>query len=138
MRGNTWKAGVSCEEKIILLKPQTFMNLSWKAVIQIMNFYKIKKGELVIISDDKDMGFWKIRFREKWSAWGHNWLKSIIQHIWEDFKRIKIWVWSNVNYETSDWVLSKFQKEEFEKLNEIFQNVEELLQKYYFDKGYPS
>lgn len=132
-RENDWKAGESFE-KIILSKPQTFMNLSWESVTQILNFYKIKKENLIIISDDISMEFSKIRFREKWSAWGHNWLKNIIQHIWEEFKRIKIWVWNNFNYETSDWVLSKFQKEELEKLNEVFQNVEKLLQKYYFDE----
>jgi aminoacyl-tRNA hydrolase len=133
IKGDAWKAGGSYKEKIILSKPQTFMNLSWEAVIQILNFYKIKKEDLIIISDDISMEFSKIRFREKWSAWWHNWLKSIIEHIWEEFKRIKVWVWNNSNYETSDWVLSKFQKKELEKLNEVFQNVEKLLQKYYFE-----
>jgi PTH1 family peptidyl-tRNA hydrolase len=110
-------------EKVVLVKPQTFMNLSWESVGQFINFYKLNKEDLIIISDDKDMEFWKVRFRKKWSAGGHNWLKSIIQHIWEEFKRIKIWIWSNTNYKTYDWVLSKFKKEELEKLNEIFENI---------------
>lgn len=114
-------------EKIILAKPQTFMNLSWEALIQILNFFKIEKKGIIIISDDKDMDFWKIRFREKWSSGWHNWLKSIEKHIWNDYKRLKIWVWKNEKYETSDWVLSKFTEEEFKKLDEIFEKVKILL-----------
>jgi PTH1 family peptidyl-tRNA hydrolase len=74
------------------------------------------------------MDFWKIRFREKWSAWGHNWVKDIIKHFWENFKRLKIWIWYNKNYEVSDWVLSKFNDCELDKLeDEIFPKTYELL-----------
>jgi peptidyl-tRNA hydrolase len=66
------------------------------------------------------MDFWKIRFREKWSAWWHNWIKHINKLIWEEYKRIKIWVWYNERYEMSDWVLSKFKAEETNKLDDIF------------------
>jgi PTH1 family peptidyl-tRNA hydrolase len=111
----------------LLVKPTTFMNLSWEALIEITNFYKIDKKDIIVISDDKDMEFWKIRFRETWSAWWHNGLKSIIKHFWENFKRIKIWVWNNKNYETSDWVLSKFSDEELKKLEEVFEKSLKLL-----------
>lgn len=114
-------------KKILLVKPTTFMNLSWEALIEITNFYKIDKKDIIVISDDKDMEFWKIRFRETWSAWWHNGLKSIIKHFWENFKRIKIWVWNNKNYETSDWVLSKFSDEELKKLEEVFEKSLKLL-----------
>ena len=74
------------------------------------------------------MEFWKIRFRESWSAWWHNWIKDIIRYFKEDFKRIKVWIWFNPKFEVSNWVLSKFSEEElidFER--EIFEKVEDLL-----------
>lgn len=115
-------------EKSILLKPSTYMNLSWESIRKIMDFYKINIDDIIIIYDDLSMGFWKIRFRDKWSAWWHNWVKSIIQHIWEKFKRLKIWIWFNNNFEVSDWVLSKFKNEELEELdNSIFENTYILL-----------
>lgn len=105
-------------EKIILLKPQTFMNLSWESVLKIMSFYKLKKEDIIVIFDDISLDFWKVRFREKWSAWWQNWVKNIINHIWEDFKRIKIWIGQDARYDLSDWVLSKFSENELKELNE--------------------
>jgi len=115
-------------EKTILLKPQTYMNLSWESVKKIVDFYKISLDDIIVIYDDKDMEFWKIRFREKGSAWGHNWVKDIIKYFWDKFKRVKIWIWFNPNYEVSDWVLSKFTDKELDKLeNEVFGEVYDLL-----------
>ena len=115
-------------EKSILLKPQTYMNLSWESLIKIINFYKIELENIIIIYDDLSLEFWKNRFREKWTAWGHNWIKDIIKHLWEDFKRIKVWIWFNDNYEVSDWVLSKFNDDEIDKLeSEIFDKAYDLL-----------
>jgi len=115
-------------EKTILLKPQTYMNLSWESIRKIVNFYKIDIENIIVIYDDMSMDFWKLRFREKWSAWGHNWVKDIIKHFWDNFKRIKIWIWFNTNYEVSDWVLSKFSNEELDQLeNNVFKNAEILL-----------
>lgn len=117
-------------EKILLIKPLTFMNLSWESVIKIMNFYKIEKKDIIVIFDDVSLDFWKIRFRQSWSSWGQNWIKSIIANIWEDFKRIKIWIWKDVKFDLTDWVLSSFNDEEIKKLNkEIFLWVYELLLK---------
>ena len=110
---STWSLS---SEKVVLLKPQTFMNLSWESVRKIVDFYKLS------------MEFWKIRFRESWSAWWHNWIKDIIRYFKEDFKRIKVWIWFNPKFEVSNWVLSKFSEEElidFER--EIFEKVEDLL-----------
>jgi PTH1 family peptidyl-tRNA hydrolase len=73
------------------------------------------------------MEFWKVRLRESGSSGWHNWLKSIIKHFWEDFRKIKIWVWSNEKYNTADWVLWKFTKEELEQLSKIFEKVEGML-----------
>lgn len=115
-------------EKTILLKPQTFMNLSWESIRKIVDFYKINLDDIIIIYDDISMDFWKIRFRSSWSAGWHNWIKSIISHFWENFKRIKIWIWTNSNFETSDWVLSKFTQKEIDEFeNNIFEEVLEKL-----------
>lgn len=120
------------QEKIILLKPQTYMNLSWESVLKIMSFYKIDKKDLIVIFDDISLEFWKIRFRESGSAWGQNWVKNIILHLWEDFKRIKIWIGQDKRYDLSDWVLSKFSIEELKTLNEkIFKEALEMLEKNY-------
>lgn len=122
-------------EKIILVKPTTFMNLSGEAVVKIMNFYKIEKSNILVISDDIDMDFGKIRYREKWSHGGQNWLRDIITKIGDDnFARIKIWIWRHPQIPVSDWVLSRFQKEELENLEkhifaEVLTKVEEFLWK---------
>lgn len=115
-------------DKVLLLKPQTFMNLSWESIIKLVNFYKIDIDDIIVVYDDLSMDFSKIRFREKWSAWWHNWVKDIIKHFWDNFKRIKIGIGFNSNYEVSDWVLSKFKDEEISEFNkDIFSQVELLL-----------
>lgn len=115
-------------EKTILLKPQTYMNLSGESIRKIFDFYKLNIEDIIIIYDDLSLDFWKLRFRDKWSAWGHNGIKSIINHFNNDFKRIKIGIWFNSNYEVSDWVLSKFKNEEIEELEDnIYKETEKLL-----------
>jgi len=103
-------------EKITLLKPQTFMNLSGESIKKIVDFYKFSSKDFVVIYDDFSMDFWKIRSRDTGSSGWHNWIKNIIKYFWKDFKRIKIWVWFNEQYDVSDWVLSKFKKEESDEL----------------------
>lgn len=115
-------------EKAILLKPQTYMNLSWESIRKIVDFYKIDLDDIIIIYDDMSLEFSKIRFRDKWSAWGHNGIKDIIKHFWDAFKRIKVGVWLNDRYEVSDWVLSKFSEEELIQLeSNTFKGIEEML-----------
>lgn len=115
-------------EKTILLKPQTFMNLSWESVKKIFDFYKIDKKDLIVIFDDLSMDFWKIRFREKGSAWGHNGIKDIIKYFGDEFDRIKVWIWFNSSFEVSDWVLSKFRDEEIDGLKDsVYKNIYDLL-----------
>jgi len=115
-------------EKTILLKPQTFMNLSWESIKKIVDFYKIYLEDFIVIYDDKDMEFWKIRFRETGSAWGHNWIKSMISHFWKDFKRIKIWIWYDTKYDVSDWVLWKFDSTDLIDLDwEIYEKTLDIL-----------
>lgn len=118
-------------EKIVLIKPMTYMNLSWESLKSIWDFYKIDfENDIIVIYDDISMDFGKIRFRNSWSSWWHNGIKSIT---WifgtEKFKRIKIGVWIDTKYEVSDWVLSKFNKNELENLHQnIFSETLKLLE----------
>jgi peptidyl-tRNA hydrolase, PTH1 family len=106
-----------------IIKPLTFMNLSGDAVASIVNYYKLDpKKDILVISDDLDMEFAKVRYREKWSHGGQNGLRDIIAKLGTDeFTRIKIGIGRHEKYEVSDWVLSKFSKEEMKKLEELFE-----------------
>jgi PTH1 family peptidyl-tRNA hydrolase len=111
-------------EKVFLVKPQTYMNLSGESLSKICNFYKLTAEDFVVIYDDISMDFWKVRSRDTWSAGWHNGVKSIIQYFKTDWSRIKVWVGMNDTYGVSDWVLSKFTADELIDLdNEIYDNI---------------
>ncbi|MCP4522658.1 MAG: aminoacyl-tRNA hydrolase [Candidatus Gracilibacteria bacterium] len=115
-------------EKTLLLKPQTFMNLSGESIRKVVDFYKIDIEDIIVIYDDMSMDFGKVRFRDKGSAGGHNGIKDIIKHFGLDFKRIKVGVGFNPHYEVSDWVLSKFTEEELIDIdNEVYKSTEKIL-----------
>lgn len=117
-------------EKTLLIKPQTFMNLSGEPLSKICNFYKLSAEDIIVIYDDISMDFGKIRLRNTGSAGWHNGVKSIIQYFKNDWVRIKVWVGMNDNYEVSDWVLSKFTADELIDIdNEIYDTIELELKK---------
>ncbi len=117
-------------EKTLLVKPQTFMNLSWESVMKLCNYYKLIHEDIIVIYDDISMEFWKVRVRETWSAGWHNGVKSIIQYMKSDWMRIKVWVWFNEKYSVSDWVLSKFTAEQLIDIdNEIYDTISDQLKK---------
>ena len=124
--------GVFSGEKIFLLKPLTFMNLSWNSVQKFLHFYKIPATEILVISDDIDMEFWKIRLKNNGSHGGQNGLRDIIVKLGtSDFARLKIGIWRHENISVSDWVLSKFSEEEKKKLeSEIFPNTLEKIENF--------
>lgn len=100
-------------EDVILLKPQTFMNLSGEAVRQIMDFYKIDLDDILVIYDDMDMPVGKLRLRESGSAGGHNGIKNIILHTGsQKFKRIRIGIGRHPQMKVVDYVLSRFMQDE--------------------------
>jgi len=110
------------------------MNLSGESVIALVNFYKIPREDILVLSDDIDMDFGKIRLRDKGSSGGQNGLKSITEHLGTDeFSRLKIGIGRDGRYNVADWVLSKFSDEEIKILREeIFidacENVDKWLQ----------
>lgn len=103
-------------EKVILLKPQTYMNLSGEAVGECVRFYNIDIEDICVLVDDLDLPVGKIRLRYKGSSGGQNGLKNIIAHLkTQDFKRIRIGIGHDRIIETKDYVLGKISKED-EKL----------------------
>lgn len=119
-------------EKVILLKPQTFMNLSGDSIIQILNFYKIhSESEMLVIYDDMSLPVGKLRIRRKGSAGGHNGIKSIISHVGENFLRVKVGIGKNIEKDkTIDFVLGNFFKEEEKAIEDSLLNIFELVVKY--------
>ena len=94
--------------KILVMKPQTYMNLSGEAVGEAARFYKVPADRVVVISDDVSLPVGKLRIRKSGSAGGHNGLKNIIQHLGTDqFPRIKVGVGSpkQAGYDVVDWVI---------------------------------
>lgn len=106
------------DEKVILFKPQTYMNLSGDAIYEVMKFYKIKPEDIVVIYDDIDLNIGEIRIRKKGSSGGHNGIKSIIYRLnTEEFPRIRIGTGIPENKEQMiDYVISKVSEEEYKEL----------------------
>ncbi len=106
-------------EEVILLKPLSYMNLSGEVVSKYLSYFKIKVEDMLVINDDLDLDFGKIRLRENGSSGGHNGLKNIALNIkTEDFKRVKFGISNNKNMDTKDYVLGSFSKEEKEILED--------------------
>jgi peptidyl-tRNA hydrolase len=113
-RGLTRTAALA-GQKVLLLKPETYMNNSGEAVQLAAMFYKLPISHILVLSDDISLPVGKIRVRAEGSAGGHNGLKSIISHLGsQDFPRIKIGVGAkpHPDYDLADWVLSSFSAEE--------------------------
>ncbi|WP_278453419.1 aminoacyl-tRNA hydrolase [Thomasclavelia spiroformis] len=111
-------------EDIILLKPQTYMNLSGESVNAVMNFFKIDKEDLLVIYDDLDMPVGKLRLRKTGSAGGHNGIKNIIAHLnSQDFKRIRVGIDRHKYMNVADYVLSRFSKVESEAIEQGIENA---------------
>ena len=106
-------------ESVLLMKPQTFMNLSGDAVAQAAKFYKIPPEHVIVVSDEISLPIGKLRIRTKGSAGGHNGLKDIIAKLGTDaFPRIRIGVGAppHPDYDMADWVLSTFKNQDAEDM----------------------
>lgn len=115
-------------KKVLIVKPQTYMNNSGESVKEFMSFYKIDADKLVVISDDISLDVGKMRIRSKGSDGGQKGLRSIIEHIGtSDFARIKIGVGKkpNPDYDLAAWVLSKFKEDEKPLLETTLKNAAE-------------
>jgi len=108
-------AGIINGRKVVLVKPQTFMNLSGEALRAVADFYKVDvTKELIVLYDDISLDVGRLRVRRKGSAGGHNGIKSIINHLGtEEFFRVKIGVGNKPpQYDLADYVLGRFTPSE--------------------------
>ncbi|MBQ6816195.1 MAG: aminoacyl-tRNA hydrolase [Clostridia bacterium] len=112
--------------RVLLAKPQTYMNLSGEAVSEICKFYKIQVNNVIVVFDDISLPVGKIRVRGKGTHGGHNGMKNISEHLkTTDIIRVKVGVGQkpNTEYDLKDWVLGKFSKEDNEVLNKAFKKA---------------
>ncbi len=119
-------AGMVEGQKALLVKPQTFMNLSGESIGAILNFYKIEREtNLTVMYDDVSLPPGKLRIRKKGSAGGHNGIKNIISHTGtQEFLRIKIGVGEKPQgWDLADYVLGRFSKGDRELVEEAFQRA---------------
>lgn len=115
-------------KKITLLKPQTYMNLSGEAVAKVSSFYKIDLSNIIVIHDDIDLSFAKIKMKIAGGSGGHNGIKSIDQHLSSNYYRLRIGVDKpNSMRNVGDYVLDKFTKEEEKIIEKISQLIIEHL-----------
>ncbi len=106
--------GIISGKNVILLKPQTYMNLSGEAVIDFKQYFKINVSDIIVVYDDVDLPLGRIRIRERGSAGTHNGMKNIVYHLNSDeFLRVRVGIGQKPpGYELADYVLSRFHESE--------------------------
>ncbi len=117
-------------ERVLLVKPQTFMNLSGDSIVEFVSFFKIPVENVIIISDDISLATGRLRVRGKGSAGGHNGLKSIIYQLRSDqFPRVRIGVGSpeHEDYELADYVLGRFTRDEIPLLEDTIKKADKAV-----------
>ena len=116
---------------VLVMKPTTYMNLSGEAVGEAARFYRLAPDHVLVISDDVDLPFGKLRIRTGGSAGGHNGLKSIIQHLGSDqFPRLKLGVGGkpHPDYDLADWVLGKLTGEDKKVMDEAVRRAADAVE----------
>ncbi len=114
-------------EKIFLLKPQTFMNLSGDSVLEFKNYYNIDNNDILIIYDDVNFEIGNFKLKKNGSSGGHNGMNDVIQKLkTNEIKRLKIGISKN-KFKLKDYVLSKFSSAELKKVNNIFEITNNII-----------
>ena len=117
-------------EKVLFIKPMTFMNDSGQAVIKYANYYKIDSDNIIVIQDDLDMDLGKYKLLYNRGDGGHNGIKSIVSCLGtRKFLRLKIGI-SKANIDTKDYVLGKFSKSELKIIDETFNGLKDFIMDY--------
>ena len=122
--------GMIGSERVLFMKPSTFMNKSGEAVREAMQFYKVPIERVIVLYDDISLDPGRLRIRRKGSDGGHNGIKNIIYLTGKDtFPRVKIGVGAkpHPDYDLADWVLAPFTKENRQKIDEALQNIPEIV-----------
>jgi peptidyl-tRNA hydrolase len=118
-------------EKILILKPQSYMNLSGEVVKSFVSYFKIDLEDILIIHDDLDIKSGNIKIKESGSSGGHNGLKNIELHLGtKDYKRMKIGISKSEIIDTKDYVLGKINGQDKEKIDEIMEMSDIILKDY--------
>ena len=123
--------GIIEGQKVLLVKPQTYMNLSGESIGGLVDYFKIdEEQDLIVIYDDISLSPGQIRIRKKGSAGGHNGIKNIIAHLGtQEFPRIKVGVGDKPpRMDLADYVLSRFSKEDREKMEQAFKDAAEAVE----------
>ena len=116
------------DEKIILLKPLSYMNLSGTVISKYMNYFKIDLKDVLIIHDDLDMNFGRIKIVFNSSSGGHNGIKDIERCLGsKEYARVKIGISNDKSIDTKDYVLGSLTSEELNILNDIYKNLEDII-----------
>lgn len=123
------------DDKVVFVKPTTYMNLSGEAIVEIINWYKLDLKDILVIYDDIDLPLGEVKYKEKGSAGTHNGMKNIVQNLSsEEFCRLRIGIENreNINIPLDIYVLSKLTKIELEKLksDDILIKIDESIDKF--------
>jgi len=120
------------ETRVILCKPQTFMNLSGEAVQAVAHFYKIQPDSIVVVHDELDINFGQVRTRVGGSSAGHNGVKSVTEHLGEEYGRVRIGIGPKTpgQIDSADFVLQKFSEKEQANLPKLTREVNAILSEY--------
>lgn len=114
-------------EKVLFVKPLTYMNLSGDSVVQFVNYFDIELSDILVIQDDLDLMFGNYKLKTNSSDGGHNGIKSIINRLSsKEFARLKVGISNNKSIDTKDYVLGSFskkEKEEFSSMQETFNKI---------------
>ncbi len=127
------------DKQVIAIKPTTFMNLSGEAVQAVSRFYNIVPADIVVMHDEIDIDFGQIRLRKEGSSAGHNGIKSVSQHIGEEYGRIRIGVGPKhpAKIKSEAFVLQKFSETEQEQLPNMEREVISIISEYTYGGGLP-
>lgn len=120
--------GKTDDDTLLLALPQTYMNLSGYCVSAVSDFYRLRPKDIIVVSDDVDLDFGRIRIRPRGGAGGHKGLKSIIDELGtSDFIRLRIGIGRNEDEDTADFVLGRFSSSETTELEDIIERAKKSL-----------
>ncbi len=118
-------------EKVILLKPYKYINLSGEIIFKYINYFKIKRDDILIICDDLNLNIGQLKLKEKGSSGGHNGLKNVEKWLGtQNYKRLKIGIYEKEMEDPKDYVLGKFETEGYEKMDEIKKEIPFIIDDY--------
>ncbi len=119
-------------EKVLFLKPQTYMNLSGDCVCKFVNYYHISMDDIMVVSDDLDLNIGNFKLKTAGSCGGHNGLRDIENKLHSNqFKRLKIGISKDHEIDTKDYVLSGFSKKDREILDHLFHSLIDVMNDYF-------